>query len=409
MKLIAVLLLSVAPAGGQEILSERIKGLRVNGSTEAKLPVAGLASRPIIIEFDVNENEPPDLRIKVRHCDRDWVVTKTSFINDDIQNRSKSPLRYEPAPAGVGGYRFHYRTQLPGIAGIERFGQSGNYIFELWDEDYRNLLARGKFFVVEKVIGPSLKITNRSLPSEINPLNQVNKIEVAFTIPEPDSDRVATLFPNSLSVVEIYQDRRLYSPWRIDVDDRNPNTFVDGYGTSRLRFIADNILPGNSYRQHDLRSSGDYPPGRIHRSKIGADVSRYLQKPGRDGFGTSSLIETSRYADYMNFQFELVVEQAMRESVFVVGDFSGWKTTPAYAMTFNVESGRYALVTSIRRGIYDYQYVVGSNDWVRIEGNDWRSVNVYTAFVYYRDQRFGGFDRLVGYAQGMSGGGVASD
>jgi hypothetical protein len=32
-------------------------------------------------------------------------------------------------------------------------------------------------------------------------------------------------------------------------------------------------------------------------------------------------------------------------------------------------------------------------------------VNVYTAFIYYRDSRYGGFDRIIGYSQRLSPGG----
>ncbi|MBI3587212.1 MAG: hypothetical protein HY088_08800, partial [Ignavibacteriales bacterium] len=54
----------------------------------------------------------------------------------------------------------------------------------------------------------------------------------------------------------------------------------------------------------------------------------------------------------------------------------------------------------------DYQYVKSNNDWISIEGNDWRTVNVYTAFIYYYDTRLGGFDRILGYAQRSSPGGT---
>jgi len=71
-------------------------------------------------------------------------------------------------------------------------------------------------------------------------------------------------------------------------------------------------------------------------------------------------------------------------------------------MAYNDETQRYLWTTWLRRGLYDYQYVVGTSDWIALEGNDWRARNVFTAFVYYRDSRFGGFDRIVGYIQRVS-------
>ena len=71
-KRILISIILLAPAlWAQEILSDRIRGLRVYGSDQAGLPVAGVQSRPITIEFDVVEEAAPDVRIRVLHCDRD--------------------------------------------------------------------------------------------------------------------------------------------------------------------------------------------------------------------------------------------------------------------------------------------------------------------------------------------------
>ena len=389
----------------QEISSSRIKGLRVNGSADARLPIAGLQSRPITIEFDVDETTPPDFRVRIYHCDRNWNVTLTSFVNDDIRNRTRSPIPFEPAHAGVQQYRFHYSIKLPGFPGIERFPQSGNYVFHIYDEAEKEVLARGRFFVVEEALVPTMKLNNRSLPSETNPYNQVNKIEVGFVIPKADSSRSEVLYPLFFTCMDIYRNRQLYNPWRIDVNDQNPNTFVDGFGTPKMKFVVDNVTPGNEYRRVDLRNIDEYPVGTQLRPRLGADVSRFLQKPSGDNHGTSTLTTGNRYADYVPFQFELVLGSRPYDSVFVVGEFNGWRPAAECLMGYSDETQRYTWTTQLRRGEYDYQYVVGSSDWISLEGNDWRTRNVYTAFIYYRDSRFGGFDRIVGYLQRLSPGG----
>jgi len=386
----------------QEINSSRIKGLRVNGSADARLPIAGLQSRPITIEFDVNETAPPDLRVRVYHCDRNWYVTPTSFVNDEMRNRTRSPIPYEPAPAGVEQYRFHYSIKLPGFPGVERFPQTGNYVFEICDKEEKEVLARGRFFVVEQTLVLTMKISNRSLPSATNPYNQVNKIEVGFAIPKADSSRGEVLYPLFFTCVDVYRNRQFYNPWRIDVNDQNPSTFADGFGTPKMKFVVDNVTPGNDYRRMDLRSIDEYPVGAQLRPRLGADVSRFLQKPSGDNHGTSTLTTGNRYADYVPFQFELVSESRPYDSVFVVADFNGWKPSAECSMAYNDETQRYLWTTWLRRGLYDYQYVVGTSDWIALEGNDWRARNVFTAFVYYRDSRFGGFDRIVGYIQRVS-------
>ncbi len=322
----------------QEVFSDRIKGLRVNGLAEAGLPAAGLQSRPITIEFDVNEESPPDVRIRIVHCDRDWNVTQNNFVNDELRNRSKESIQYEPAPPGVHLYRFHYSVRIPGIAGLDRLAQSGNYLFEIVDQQWKDVLARGRFFVTESLVAPTMKVSNRSLPSEINPYNQVIKIEVGFSVPTGEQDQGEAYYPINFKAVDIYRNRQIFDAWRIDSDNRSPNTFVDGIGTSKLKFVVDNVMPGNSYRRTDLRNVSEYPVGQQLRARRGADVSRFLQPPRVDNHGASTVTMGSQYADYVPFQFELASETRQYESVFVVGDFNCWKPSPECLMTYDDES-----------------------------------------------------------------------
>jgi hypothetical protein len=91
-----------------------------------------------------------------------------------------------------------------------------------------------------------------------------------------------------------------------------------------------------------------------------------------------------------------------------------WEVRPEYKMIFDDAAGLYSMHKWIRRGVYDYQYVLGTvdpsgnvadQDWITLEGNDWRTISRYTAVVYYRDDRFGGFDRAIGMAVAKSPGG----
>jgi hypothetical protein len=401
----AAVVLLTQIAVSQEVLSDRVKGLRVYGSGEAGFPVTTLQGRPITIDFDATEAQPPDLYIRVIHCDRDWNATNSYFINDEMQNRSRAPLSIDPAPGGVQRYRYHYSVLVPGISGLEGFAHSGNYVFEVVDASSKAVLARGRFFVTEAIIGPSMKISNRSLPSEVNPFNQVNKIEVGFALPRSDSMKEEVFYPIKLKAVDIYKNRELGNRWRIDADSPGPNTFVDGLGTTKMRFWVDNVSPGNDYRHVDLRNVTDYPEGQELQSRQGADVSRFQQPPRGDRNGVSTFVSGTRYADYVQYRFELASESRQYETVFVVGDFNGWLPSMNSVMTYDENTHRYVWSTSLRRGTYDYQYVVGPNDWVALEGNDWRTVNAYSAVVYYHDDRLGGYDRIIGFVQRLSHGG----
>ncbi|HXG37618.1 MAG TPA: hypothetical protein VNL36_02480, partial [Bacteroidota bacterium] len=128
----------------------------------------------------------------------------------------------------------------------------------------------------------------------------------------------------------------------------------------------------------------------------------------RDNDGVANLVQDTRYADYLPFRFEFMDDaRDHRDSVYVVGEFNGWSVSPTSMMQYDRAMKRFFWTTTLRRGEYDYQYVLtkdGEQDWIALEGNDWRTVNVYTALVYYRDERYGGFDRILGVVQGRSSG-----
>ena len=391
-------------AWGQEVMSPRIRGFRVYGSSEAALPVARLRSQPMTLEFDVVSDDPPALELKFVHCDRDWNITPTSFVNDEIRNRSKSSFTAEPSPNGVRGYRFHYSIRIPGYPIFDGFLYSGNYLVQLWDRGNEEMLAQGRLFVTEDRLVPRMRVSNRQEPSASSPYNQVHEIRVGFGVPPPDSSGASAFEAAYFSCVDVYKNREMARPRRISTDDQDPHTFVGGFGTQRLEFVADDMQPGSEYRVIDLRDLDFYQQGRQLRPRDGADVSRFLGKMTPDRNGSSSIVRGTAYADYLDFSFELLWKSGGEDAMYVVGDFNGWKTGPSSLMSR--VGDRYVWNTVLRRGTYDYQYVLGE-DWVVLEGNDWRTTNTYTAFVYYRDPRFGGFDRLVGVARGRSPGGTS--
>ncbi|MCI0707038.1 MAG: DUF5103 domain-containing protein [Ignavibacteriae bacterium] len=405
-------------AVGQEILSERIKGLRVTGDMRAGVPVVVQGSKSITIEFDSNDEYPADFRIKFYHCDKNWQRTVSSFVNDDIRNMTKSPLPYDRAPAGTQHYQWHYTVRLPGHGEVQTFEYSGNYVFEIWDENREQVLARGRFFVAERTIAAAMRIANRRDPSTDHPRYMVNQVDVQFSIPEfitrtgrkedaqpsPNGQEQEVMLPLFFTTVDVYKNREISRRNRIDINDRSSSTFVEGIGTRRLKFTAYNVQPGNEYRRLDLRNVSHYPAGTVLRQREGADISRMLFKAPRDNNGLSTLTRGDRYADYVQVQFEYLVEpKDSGDRIYVVGDFNGWQANDSSMMTYDAGTKRFILITWLRRGLYDYQYIL-NDDWIALEGNDWRTINVYSAFIYYNDDRYGGFDRIVGFVQGQSSG-----
>ncbi len=403
-----VMFLFSAVAVAQDAATVELKGLRVNGQMGARFPAAGLTGQPVTIEFDLDRSQPLDFRVKFFQCDKDWHVTQNQFVNDAMRNSTKFPIPYERAPVGVEHYVYHYALQVPGFPGMEQFASSGNYIFEVWDSELTAMLATGRFFVVESAVPVSVIVRNRLLPSQSAPMNQVNKVQVAVTIPEENIVETSRLIASEIRTVDVYKNRELGTPYRIGVDDDSPHTFVDGFGTNSLAFIVDNIEPGNEYRTLDLTNVDYYPPNQLSRNRDGADLGRMFHQGDPDHNGESSVLANSRYADYTRYQFELDRESDDLSPLYVVGDFNGWSPAESWKMRYDPATQRYLLQVILRRGVYDYQYVANGNDWRKVEGNDWRTVNEYTALVYYHDLRYGGFDRIIGFAQSLGPGGTAA-
>jgi hypothetical protein len=408
----------------QTIYSQRIKGMRIDGMGEAKFPVVLLDSLPVTISFDVDGTKPENFHVKIFHCDKDWNITRSSFINDEFRNFSKNQISFEEAPVGVRTYRWTYTLRIPeggdknntqslhisGMNDFEKLPQSGNYKFEVWNDDQNELVAEGKFFAAEKVEDSALTVYNRYLPSETSPQNQVNKAVLSFTVPPPQVNDASPIYSTSIKIVDVYRNREIEFPHRIDTDDRNPNTFIDGYGTNNLKFVIDNLQPGNEYRRLDEQTVDLYSLAEVLRKKDGADLSRWMFQGHGDQNGISTPVAGNRYADYIQFQFELGrPEENSNEKIYVVGDFNGWKVDEQWRLHYDEATKHYKLLALLRRGTYDYQYILNGNDWITLEGNDWRTVNVYTALLYYHDPRFGGFDRILLAAQAKSPGGLKAN
>ncbi len=414
-----VLVFCSMTATGQEIFSDRIIGLRVYGSVKAGFPLVIQDSTALTVEFDTNEDKPANFRLKYYHCNRDWNRTLSDFVNDESRNTSHYPLSYRTAPAGVQKYRYHYVFRLPGVPEIQRFLYSGNHILELWDEDGTERVAACRFLVAEKTVKPALKVVNTRL-AEQSPYDLAHKIEVQDQIPEmvkrrqpldtfgkdgPDSpEQQEVLNPLQVSSMDVYKNRELYRPSRFDLNSPGAHTMMNGFGTSRITLTIENISPGNVYRRLDIRNVAAYPPGQPLLSRKGADVPRLLYAGNRDNHGLSSVTDGDQYADYLNIQFEFRDDdKSAGDSIYVVGDFNGWQPSVTSLMKYNPDLKRFVLTMSVRRGTYDYQYVYGS-DWVEAEGSDWRTINIYTAVLYYHDNRLGGYDRILGVVQGQSSG-----
>ncbi len=405
--LIAVILLISFDLFAQTEAASPVRGLRIEGGFDAAFPVALRDSRPVTVRFDLASDDADDIRVRVWHHARSWERTISVFLNDQVRNTFNGPFNAVAAPLLVSGYRYSVALRLPGIPGLERFEHSGNYTVEIWNKNETALFGSVRFFVAESVLTAAMRVDNRQLPSTPAPRNQVLQVAVRYTVPIPADVMEMPIDPSQVRVVHVYRNREIGRPFVIDTDDSDPDSFVDGFATRTLSFIRRDIPAGNEYRMIDVRDVRQYPPTQdALRVRDGADVARSFAKGLWDRDGGYQLVAEGKDSDYMRVRFELLrPEEYGEEDIRLVGVFNHWTASPDWRLQ-PLDGGRYGLDATLRRGSYDYQYVLNGDDWTTIEGNDWRTRSTFTALIYYRDPRLGGYDRILGVAQGRSPGGT---
>ncbi|MGE5315748.1 MAG: type IX secretion system plug protein domain-containing protein [Acidobacteriota bacterium] len=395
-----------------------IFGLRVFANNDEYLPpVLAMKSDYLTIEFDVATPVPNNYQIIFQHASKEWEPDENAFLNSPLRDRSVRPLSYTASPGGVRSYTFHFRNSFPDPDGMVQFPYSGNYLFRIVNrDDEKKTLAEGRFIVAEKTLPLTFRLANRYYPGDVAPMNQrlyaaVDMNADSLVGAAPD-DRIMHQF---LKSVYIFQNWNITRPFRIDVDDRDPDTFVENFMLPNKRFWIRSIPAGNEYRRLDLSSVKLYPNGQTVRLVDGPDQSRMLWQGKNDANGAAKVRPfTGINSEYLDVEFRLRLASRPQKDIFLVGAMTGWEVLPEYKLKYDEATGLYTLRASIRRGVYDYQYVlgaidasgsVGDQDWIALEGNDWRTISRYIAVAYYRDQRFGGFDRAIGMAVAKSPGG----
>jgi hypothetical protein len=397
-----------------------IVGLRVYANDDEYQPPIITMDGRITIEFDVTASLAPNLQIIFQHASKDWTVDKNYFVNDPAKIRADA-LAYAPAPNGVYRYTYRYKNSFPNARNNVAFTYSGNYIFTIVDRDHDDVvLAEGKFIVVEEKVQTWFTVENTYDPGANDPYNQVNFIAVTVNAPpEYRADDIAGIYHPDINTVRIIQNWSLVRPFSIDLDNRTGDTFVEDFTKPTKIFWIRNVPAGNEYRKLDLSSSATYPNQRMAIPAGGPDVSRFQWQGKPDANGASKLRPfTGANSDYLEVEMRLRLPDPLRQNVYIVGGFNRWEVRKQYRMEIDSVSGLYVFRHWLRRGVYDYHYVLGEEDaggnvvrqdWIALEGNDWRTTNRYTVLVYYADRRFGGFDRIVGMMKGRSPGGTVNE
>ena len=380
-----------------------IKSLKTFSSKDANsIPVLSSPRDLLTIDFDVQTEFSPNINIIFKFCDKNWNPTDNLFLANQGKNTAYT-LNYFLLPTTVEEAKYHYTNTFPDKDGYVAFPYSGKWKFFVVDsQDPTKIFAEGKFFVVIADVPLKVETKRETLDDKTYfppQLGHVNWIVVDAALKED-------YFPFQVDELEIVQNYLMDNSIRVLRNSTDQNRVFEWDGGNKIRFIAKDVRPGNEYRQTNLQNINIYNSKNVKAQFDGMEYSRFLLLSPNDNNG-SFILKSPKdmYATYMNVLFQIKPPAEVYGDVYLVGAFNGWKLSDKNKMNFNGD--HFELTLELKRGVYDYQYVVvngeysdvTNQDWYILEGNDWQTTNDYNIFLWYRDQEYGGYDRIIGYSK----------
>jgi len=379
-----------------------VKSLNIyTTNDEIALPVL-TGSNKLVIEFDVQGEYIPNMNVVFRFCDKGWTPTKNIFLLNTSYSTAYF-LDFDELPVTViDDARYHNKSTYPDDRGQVRFPFSGKWRFYLTDtQDSSIVYATGKFFVIEDLVDMEI-LLNRDELADKNywPVELAKRFSLTsdFYLPEQ-------FYPAFVDKIEIIDDQRIYYPIIVD---RNTNTLFRFYkwdANRHFTFTARDIPAGNEFRQVDIRNPNLYLGRDVDAKLDGIEYSRFFLNYETIDLNGGKIYENYRdaYSTYHNVTFSIRPPDDVYSDIFLVGAFNDWLLSPDYQM-YN-SNGVFSITTYFKRGVYDYQYVVGeiedgdvvSADWLILEGNTWTNKKEFDVFLYYNEQDKGGYERIIGY------------
>lgn len=358
----------------------------------------------LIIEFDVQGDFIPNMNAVFRFCDKYWKPTDNIFLLNQNRNIAYF-LDFKELPHTVkDDARYHFKGEFPDKKGDVEFPFSGNWRFYLTDtQDTSLVYASGKFFVVDNKVQLISRVKRDELEDKSYwpvELAKVYNVTTDFTLPNE-------FHPGFVDEVEIIENQRIYNPIIID---RKANTLfrkVEWDADRKFTFIARDIHAGNEFRQVDIRDHNRFIGKDVNAQFDGLENSRFFLNPKRKDLNGGKIYADpfDAYSTYLNVTFSIRPPDEVYGDVFLVGAFNNWKLSLDYKMNNN--DGIHSITIPLKRGIFDYQYVVAdvvndkieNADWLVLEGNTWLNKKEYDVFLYYNEPDLGGYDRIIGFVR----------
>ena len=370
LRVLLILLISFVSLSAED--DYEVKSLRVyQKNNETTFPISMFGSE-ITIEFDVKGDDEPSWEILFLFCDKDWEPYESNLLMDEMYNTQRN-LWFDVLPFRGDAANYHYSESFPNKN--VKFPFSGKWMFFIQDAfDSDIIYGEGKFYVVNDLeTNLRVKLSKNRLEGR-NPVpatfGEVLNLKVTANLSD-------SLFADRIEEVEVIENKKIEYPIVIDKTYNNEYRFYEIDDVNQFSFFAKDIQPGGAYRQVNLMNRTKHTPPKTKAQFGGIEISNKFKPGGRDYFGGSKLIDfRNDYAEYMDVEFSIRPPEGYYESIFIVGAFTDWDVWPEFEMK-NTD-GLFTNTIELKRGVYDYQYVVAtinndyveSIDWLELEGND---------------------------------------
>ena len=380
-----------------------VKSLNVYTSdNRTSFPVV-TKNNKLIIEFDAQATYVPNMNVVFRFCDKGWTPTRNTFLVNPLRSIGYF-IDFEELKVTVEDAHYHSISRFPDPKGDVEFPFPGKWRFYLTDtQDTSIVYAAGKFYVVKDDVNLDVKVKTDELENQSYwPVELAKTFNVTTDFFLPDK-----FYPAFVDRIEIIDNQRNYYSVVID---RNSNTLFRQFKWDANRsftFTARDIPAGNEFRQVDLRDHNFFSAKDVKAQRDGLEFSRFFLNPLRKDLNGGKIFVDFKddFATYLNVTFSIRPPEDVYGNIFLVGAFNDWHLSIDYQM--NETEGVYSITIPLKRGIYDYQYVVADvmddeildSDWLILEGNTWVNTKEYDIFLYYHDPDFGGYERIIGYSR----------
>jgi len=379
---------------GQIVTDQQIRSVQLfkNNNPDSPPIIELNSSDKLHLRFDYMDVSSKQFVITFSHHNIDWSPSSLApsditqgirriYMNTGIVNSNERPI-----------YR-SFSAVLPNEQ--VTFLRSGNYMLRVEDADTGFLVMSLPFFIFENEGSIESSVEFLQSPRQnLRALHRpVNRYKIPESVEQPQFDLSFRIAQNRFwGRAKTPSETDFSSPGSVMFEMEQERAFIADYYFHPL--FASELSLSNP-RVIDLFPE-EIPP----RILLGDDTANLANLSGRtlpnSAFG---LPDRNSDAEYLNIVFSLDTEDTPEagDSVFLIGDFTGWALRSENRLSYNEDTKRWQTSAIIKEGEYKYKYVMVKEneiDDLIFDPLFERTKQEYYVFVYQQDKNEF-YDRLL--------------